>query len=207
MKKLLAGLLCAFFATSAQSATLDFLGDANAQERGVSSGTTYSNAFTDGLTLTLTSNFSPYFDSKNAGLGVCKVLNSNDQCVPASDDNVTFGESVTVDLNGLFDLSRFLFTGEGHSLAAGIQPLVTTETLLFGTNGGALQQTTFADLSAASFMNVQSFTLAFDDNGNNAKQFYLASVVATPVPLPAALPLLLAGLGGMAWVGRRRKAA
>ncbi len=209
MKKLLVGVFCAILGTSAQAATLDFLGDANNEERGVASGTTYSNAFTGGLTLTLTAgmDFNPYFDGANAGLGVCQVLDNEDQCDPSSDDNVTDGESVTIDLNGTYNLSNFLFTGEGHSLSAGIVPLATDETLLFGINGGALSQTTFALLSAASFMDVQSFTLAFDDDGNNAEQFYLASVVATPIPVPAALPLLIAGIGSMAWVGRRRKTA
>lgn len=207
MKKLLVGVFCAILGTSAQAATLDFLGDANNEERGVASGTTYSNAFTGGLTLTLTSNFNPYFDGANAGLGVCKELDEGDQCDPASDDNVTAGESVTVDLNGTYNLSNFVFTGEGHSIGAGIQPLVTDETLRFSINGEALSQTTFAILSGASFVNVQSFTLAFDDDQNTAEQFYLASVVATPIPVPAAFPLLIAGLGSMAWVGRRRKTA
>lgn len=162
-EKTFGGRVLAILGTSAQAETLDFLGGANNEERGVASCTMYSNAFTGGLTLASTSNFKPYFDGANAGLGVCKELDEGDQCDPASDDNVTTGEWVTVDLNGTYNLSNFLFTGEGHSIGAGIQPLVTDETLRFSINGEALSQTTFASLSAASFMNVQSFTLAFDD--------------------------------------------
>ncbi len=207
MKKMLVAAIFAAFGASAQAATLDFIGDANASERGVASGFTYNNAFTDGVTLTLESNYNPYFDDSNAGLGVCKVLNGSAQCNPTNDDNVTVGESLTVKLDGTYKLSNLLFTGEGHSVAAGIVPLATTETLLFGTNGGALAQWTFAALSSATFNKVKSFSFHFDDGNATAEQFYLANAVVSPVPVPASLPLLLAGFGGLAALRRKRRKA
>ena len=44
-------------------------------------------------------------------------------------------------------------------------------------------------------------------NGGNAKDISNVSayVIATVSPLPAALPMFLAALGGLFWVGRRRR--
>ncbi len=193
----------------ANAATLDFLADANASERGVASGTVINSIFTGFTNVTLSANdgFSPYFDKGNAGLGVCKVLTASAQCNPSDDDNVTISEMLTIAFDTAMNLSNMVFTGEGHSSAAGIEPLTTTETLLFAINGGTLAQYTFADLSAASFTNVLSASFHYDDGASTAEQFYLASADVTPVPLPAALPMLAAAMGGLGFLARRRRKA
>lgn len=48
-------------------------------------------------------------------------------------------------------------------------------------------------------------TLTFDFNGQSGAFDDLAFTTVAPVPVPAALPMLLAGLGGLAYLGRRRK--
>ncbi len=60
-----------------------------------------------------------------------------------------------------------------------------------------------ANLALGGLLNpVSSFDIAFDDISGG-----VASIHATPVPVPAALPMLLGGLGMLGWVSRRRKAA
>jgi len=186
-------------ATAAPAATLDFMAEANGNERGVTDGTVLT---LDGLDVTFTSSDFAYFDSGDAGLGVCKVLTASDQCNPSSDDNVTEGESVTIAFDAAQDLSGFAFRDANH------HPLASTETLRFGVNGGALSQVTFADMGGLTFKNVLSATFAYDDGGGDANQFYVQGVTATAaVPLPATLPMIAAGLGALGLVGRRRRRA
>ena len=49
---------------------------------------------------------------------------------------------------------------------------------------------------------VDSFAIQFNNISGG-----IASLHTTPVPVPAALPLMLAGIGALAWAGRRRRAA
>ncbi|MCR8724068.1 VPLPA-CTERM sorting domain-containing protein [Frigidibacter sp. ROC022] len=189
---------------AAQAATLDFMGYANSGEKGVANGTMISSPFFDGETVTFSATASgndayAYFDAGDAGLGVCKSLTQSDQCTPSSDDNVTYGEAVTIAFDGLRTLSDILFRAEGHV------PLTTNETLLFGINGGTLTEYTFAGLSGLSFGNVSSATFAF--GGTSEQQFYIQSAVVTAatVPLPAAAPMLLMALGGFGFAARRKR--
>lgn len=59
-----------------------------------------------------------------------------------------------------------------------------------------------AMIDAAFVKPVNAFTIEFNSISGG-----VASVSATPVPVPAALPLLAGGLGLLGWVSRRRRAA
>lgn len=216
-------------ASGANAANLDFLDFANNNEHGVANGTVINFdgvdvTFDAGISSTGAEAFS-YFDHGGAGLGVCKSprdgvtfgggltgQGTGNDCFNAGDDNVTSDEYVTISFDGIFTLSELSFTGEGHSFSNPVflqdeDPGRADATLLFGINGGDLEQFTFADLATLSFDDVFSATFAFDDEYETADQFYLASAVLAPIPLPAGLPMLLAGLGGFGFLARRRKNA
>ncbi|MFV0383597.1 VPLPA-CTERM sorting domain-containing protein [Paracoccus sp. (in: a-proteobacteria)] len=192
-----AAVLSGAMAASSSAATLDFMAEANSYERGVTNGTTITF---DGLDVTFTSSHFAYFDKGNAGLGVCMNMTATNQCNPANDDNLTVGETVTLSFDTAQNLSGLMFRAEGHI------PLSDNRTLMFATNGGALTEYTFAALSGASFMDVSSATFGF--GGSKPDQYYVQQITATPtVPLPATAPLALAGMGALAMMRRRRRAA
>lgn len=206
-----AALAATLVASSAGAATLDFLAEASGNERGVADNTTI---VMDGVNVTFSAEAnnnpagaSAYFD-QGGGLGVCKVLtNPGAQCDPSSDDNVTVTELVTIAFDSLQKLSGLAFANAAH------KAVVATNTLLFGYDKEPLQRFTFAELAGMTFDGIMSASFAFDalpysagavDRGlaASAEQFYItsATVVSTtnvipPVPLPAGLPLMLAGLG------------
>lgn len=214
-------LVC--FVPMAQAATLDFISEANNNERGVTDGTVINM---DGVNVTFSANSSyfAYFDHDNAGLGVCKnvtdftIGGTSNRCASgASDDNVTISEAVTIAFDTAMTLSSIVFQQEGHKPFSATTAALG-KTLLFGINGATtLDRYTFGNLQTLSFDDVRSATFAFDDatfdpvNGNNltrnAEQFYLASATVSPVPVPAAFPLLLAGLGGLGLMARRKRKA
>lgn len=211
MKKTLAILaLSSIVATgSAGAAVLDFVAYPNINgEKGVNDGTVINF---DGLDVTFTSSHFAYFDRSSAsevangggaGLGVCKVLTNNAQCNPASDDNLTIGETVTLSFGAAQTLSDLKFNAEGHTALAS-----DVLTLTFGINGGALQSVSFADMAASVFNNVTSITFGFDES-QTGDQYYIAGFTAVAaIPLPATAPLLIGALGLMGLARRRRRQA
>jgi hypothetical protein len=214
MKKLLATTICAMgLATGAHAATasFDFIAEAAGNEGGIE-GMSYTS---NGLTVTVTSSHNAYLDDVNkagrpAGLGVCKVLNGNNQCTPSNDDNITAGESVTLTFSHYVDITGFVFHDAKHNdISNSTYTLVTSTETPGGTVGPIAG--TFGDLSSNGVMEASSLTFAY--GGADARQFYLSVLSidfdpnnAAPIPLPAGLPLLAGALGMLA-LNRRRKAA
>lgn len=184
-----AAAIAVLAASVAPAASLDFVAEAAGNERGIASGTTLT---IDGLDVTFSSNFNPYFDDlsggRPGGLGVCKVLTGSNQCDPSSDDNITSGEEVTLGFLTPVTFSDLVFFDSDHFSLAG-----STQTLQIGTNGGALTEFTFGGASGTVFDNISSITFAF--GGTDPSQFYVSGATATPVPVPAAGLLLAGGLG------------
>jgi len=155
-----------------------------------------------------------YLDKKNskgvAGLGVCKDIDGNNQCTPASDDNVTnheylefmFDQDVRVDriwFNNNHDngINEDLGEGPGDDrVDIGINMNLTDYALLEGYAGDA------------NF--IGSFLVKKGDKLNVAyfnEQFYISAMEVSAVPVPAAVWLFGTAIAGLIGFQRRRKAA
>lgn len=155
------------------------------------------------LVITANAGNSAYMDAGNAGLGVCTVITAGGQCDPSNDDNVSFGEEVTIALQGggTFNWEITEFRDANHNLPA------ANETLLVSVNFGVPIQTTFGAELGFIYEEISSITYAF--GGSNAAQFYIAKagIIETEgdaVPAPSALIVFGPALFGFAMVRRRR---
>ena len=123
-----------------------------------------------------------------AGLGVCQ----DDDCNGSSDDNVTVGESVMLTLNTAAKVGDIYFRNGKHGtdFADDAQVEITIDGMVFVTS---LQE----KITAFANEVFTSIKFAFvGTNNSNKHQFYVSGFGA-PVPVPAALPMMLLGLLGL----------
>lgn len=212
MKKIISTVLLtasAAFAGQASAAVFDFAAIAKNNEKG---GAPLS--FTvDGVSIkasgTVNGNAAyAYLDSSantnadRAGLGVCGTLTGSLQCNPSSDDNVTFGEMLTIsadDANTVLSLDGAEFRNSAHNGIA-------TGTVLISVDGGA-----FVSYNMFGFNTVlagNSFSFLNSSVGSNvvANEFYISQIsasVTTTVSEPATMAMLGLGLFGLAAARRR----
>ena len=219
MKKLLAiAAITAMTLAPAHAAFVDFMAEADGPngERGVDNG---SFITLDGVSLQLGADFdfggpnaqgiSPYFDSNDAGLGACQVLDADRQCVPSNDDNVTEQENLTIffrdfgspDLNS-FDILNFEFRDKNHNVIdANNNGLITIDNFKGMVRTELF--TTFiamAQMGDEFFQDIGGIRLFYEN-----KEFYLSTMTINDTPIPGAIPLLISGLAGLGFAARRRK--
>ena len=155
-----------------------------------------------------------YFDDDEAGLGVCGNTSGTSsskgpgQCAPSNDDNVgamggsanagdgTF-ETLTLTFNHIVEITEILFKAEGHGLFTGNVKINGVDTAIAGG--------TWVGSIVGSVFDFDYIPVAPGTSPNATNEFYIGYVTASKVPVPAALPLLMVGLGGLGVMGRRKR--
>lgn len=216
-------------ASAASAATYNFE-STSATESGVADGTIIDTGAIDGLqlagvagyefdgtTITGKGNFA-YLDAPSGGvpggLGVCSVLDANNQCNPNSDDNIVVGEAVGINF-GTGTLSSVTFRGIALGAYGNSHDLLASgDTFQFSINGVDFKQGTVGaggvwSTGGLALVDLTGIFFAVD-----GYELYVASAEFTggpptggpnPVPLPAGGLLLLTALGGLGFARKRAK--
>jgi len=198
MKKLLsiAAVSLGLAFAPAHAAVIDFANEADTNGEPIA---------IDGFNLVLTSFDSagnaahnPYLDAGNAGLGVCQTgLDMDAQCITSSDDNVTNNEQIQIAFSSPIDILDTLFRAADHSVLTMGSIEVVPDLGSLTDDVSTLMATALANgiLDDASYIQFN-----FVDT-----EFYVSSITVNDVPIPGAIPLLISGLAGLGFAGRRKK--
>lgn len=195
---------------NAQSYTVDFV-DGNPWgadvfgERGVDDGTVlnFGGVYVKFSASSTSGDGFAYFDGGDAGLGVCTTLVST-QCVPNSDDNLTSGETLTLQFysdQAATDLLNvtiggLVFRDSSHNIIGDLS------TLLFDVDAAATTVTSMTGFGWSTMG--ESFNFAFDD-GKSGQQYYISSMLVSEIPEPATWLMMIIGFGIVSASTRRSR--
>ena len=131
-----------------------------------------------------------FIDAKDAGLGVCSSLpigcKSGVPGAASSDDNLNRAEeSLTARFNQIVRITGLSIRDANHNLANGAFSLAGTSRSVID---GAVDPAVLALIAPSD-----EFTLKHIPGGT---ELYISSLTVAPVPLPAAMWLMLGALGG-----------
>jgi hypothetical protein len=129
--------------------------------------------------------------TKGAGLGVYHQKGNS------GDDNITVDEVLTLTFDQAVTITRLELRSEGHNFNSWTKGATF---LLNGVDTLLPQGTGFLTPNLSGTV----FTFAY--GGQSPDQFYVSAITAVPVPEPGTYAMLLAGLGAVGFVARRRRA-
>ncbi len=147
-------------------------------------------------------NVDPYIEN-GFQFDIARIVNGNCNVKPCMALNTNETSVLTRVGGGIFSLSSFWFqilgrraelTVKSYSGVNALETIVLTEAV-YPHNSGQVFSHLFDNVTAISFHDSGKGNLRIDD----------LTVSVSTVPLPAALPLLMAGLAAIGFVGRRRK--
>ncbi|HJV60499.1 MAG TPA: PEP-CTERM sorting domain-containing protein [Albitalea sp.] len=127
-----------------------------------------------------------------AGLGVYHAWGDS------SDDNVTSHETLMLSFDKLVRVTQIGLASDGHNVTNWIDNATFR---LDGVN--TLLPRNVGTISPAWLSPAHTFSFAF--GGAHPDQFYLSSITVEAIPEPQTYALMLAGLGAMGFVARRRQ--
>lgn len=133
------------------------------------------------------------------GFGNALIIQERPNLAEGIPDDERAGGSIQFRFDNAIDLTSIIYLDgeEGYDVTSG-------GTLLGSLGSGISGDNLFAEVSfGTNATNITEFTVVF--NGSGAIGSFDANVSA--VPIPAALPLMLLGLGGLGALRRRKKAA
>ena len=201
---------------AAQAAVFDFEGFANGEAiNSVTSGTITATVTTDSngavdqaiaFDTSLDNTRDPDLEAPFTGSGATNpgkvLIIAENTTVP---DDERLGGSVTFSFDKFVDLMSFEgFDGADYRVSAQRgNEFLTRDLIVTGDNLSN-------SITLPEFNGVRVVTFEFLDFGEGASgaiDNIMFSPAVAPIPVPAALPLLAAGLGGLAFVGRRRRRA
>jgi hypothetical protein len=131
-----------------------------------------------------------------AGLGVYKSFSDN------SDDNVTFGEVLTLDFGKNVKITKLVMAAEGHTMYG----FKDGKTFLF--DGASILLPVWSSNATQAYLTPNkegtSFTFGFDNGARTSEQFYISSITVESVPENGTTFALL-GLALVGIAAARRK--